>query len=719
MSLQRISAKLAKSGKKHRVVTASAGTYNAKGFVNSLSSELVGADVLKYCVSTRVTAIQSASEAIVTGFRTVFLSWFKASSFDFEVFVSVARDVLSAKVTLQVSNKELSERIGLKQASFSLVISDSGHIQKVKASGKTATATASSERRWVAKGPKGRVTKPTAKEALEAYKTEFGSRGALTLSENEVEGDMLVFRQGCKMFKGTFAELLKHAATATANDDALEVKVHVTDVDSHTRMRLLLAASYAYDAHRSWGAMYGQDRDPKDAVFSVSSWSDKPEESVSEILTTFFKTFITDAKKIAELIRSGIRNGKIMLTLTPKQEQALASAKLSDNISTAAVANNYKFFNSASLLSVYAMLTSISLPASVNALSKLCVTDAESAKVKLAQLKTGIKSACAVLNRADSVTKQAFGLNGMSALLNGDMQGLTEVLSGEFDAADAQHVLAGFAKNIKELLGMVRKIDKELKRRGVKFTSAFASVASEVTAADDFKIVCKTKLPTADVGILDQIEDGRLRGRGSFEDITVTKLVNSYKKAIRNTITPVKHMFNGIDSKQKPGQNTRLLVRKFGSKMGDKDITNVLYDVQLLNAEHKPVYRVEDITPVMELKITEIRRAGSETTASELPSHRRVRIPGKRAQAGIDVADVRRVSNNKLVRSVRDEISNDKLNNHAGDFIKELLRIASEEQALTGEACYIYWRGTKYFPDFKTQTLKSGGSAQRRFANSY
>lgn len=89
------------------------------------------------------------------------------------------------------------------------------------------------------------------------------------------------------------------------------------------------------------------------------------------------------------------------------------------------------------------------------------------------------------------------------------------------------------------------------------------------------------------------------------------------------------------------------------------------------------------------------------------------------ATAGDDIADVRRVRDNKLVKSLRDEISNDKLNDHAGAFIKELVRIASEEQARSGEACYIYWRNAKYLPDFRNQSLKSAGTATRRFAQTY
>jgi hypothetical protein len=88
------------------------------------------------------------------------------------------------------------------------------------------------------------------------------------------------------------------------------------------------------------------------------------------------------------------------------------------------------------------------------------------------------------------------------------------------------------------------------------------------------------------------------------------------------------------------------------------------------------------------------------------------------ATASNDIADVRRVRDNKLVKSLRDEISNDRLNDRAGAFIKELVRIASEEQLRNGEPCYIYWRNTKYLPDFKNQTLKTAGTGARRFAES-
>lgn len=87
--------------------------------------------------------------------------------------------------------------------------------------------------------------------------------------------------------------------------------------------------------------------------------------------------------------------------------------------------------------------------------------------------------------------------------------------------------------------------------------------------------------------------------------------------------------------------------------------------------------------------------------------------------ASNDIADVRRVRDNKLVKSLRDELSNNKLNDHAGEFIKELVRIASEEKLLHGEECYIYWRGTKYLPDYAKQTLKTAGSGAGRFAKSY
>lgn len=154
-------------------------------------------------------------------------------------------------------------------------------------------------------------------------------------------------------------------------------------------------------------------------------------------------------------------------------------------VTLAAPTNHYKFFNTESLLGAYKLLTSISLPASVAVLSKLCATDEAAAREKLTQLRTAIKTAHSILDNAPSGMKQAHGLNVLAGLFNGDFQGLTAVLKGKFNAGDAQHVLASFSKNSAELLRDVKKLDKELKRRGAKFTSAIASTtASAVTAAD-------------------------------------------------------------------------------------------------------------------------------------------------------------------------------------------------------------------------------------------
>lgn len=150
----------------------------------------------------------------------------------------------------------------------------------------------------------------------------------------------------------------------------------------------------------------------------------------------------------------------------------------------------------------------------------------------------------------------------------------------------------------------LKAIASELRSSGVRCRVVIAG--DEEVTEKNFKITCKTKLPAGlDHGILSQYEDKALRGRTSFDDITTAKLVNSYKKAVINTITPVQHRMSGIESKQEKHTQTVLVCRQFGKSLNVPDIQKLRYDVVLVNAHGKPVYTKADLTTKLELKLTE------------------------------------------------------------------------------------------------------------------
>lgn len=184
----------------------------------------------------------------------------------------------------------------------------------------------------------------------------------------------------------------------------------------------------------------------------------------------------------------GTRTGGVARAVKTLQgfahELASIPARTHAEVTTASPTNHYKYFNTESLLEVYKLLTSISLPASVVGLSKMCATDEATAKARISQLGKGLKAAHSILDNAPSGTKSSFSLNLLAGLFNGDIKGVNQVLTGKFNAAEAQRVLAGFAKNSAILSRDVKKLDKELKRRGAKFTSVIATTDDVVIAAE-------------------------------------------------------------------------------------------------------------------------------------------------------------------------------------------------------------------------------------------
>jgi hypothetical protein len=132
-----------------------------------------------------------------------------------------------------------------------------------------------------------------------------------------------------------------------------------------------------------------------------------------------------------------------------------------------------------------------------------------------------------------------------------------------------------------------------------------------VSAADDFKIVCSMKLPAkSDLMILDVLEGKQLRNRVFERDASPVKILNIYKKRIRNTITPDKYLDNSISSLQLPRTHT-IMRLKNGSEVTD-------FSVELVNSHGANVYSKDDITTNMTLKVTPMTKSATARVSKNL-----------------------------------------------------------------------------------------------------
>ena len=130
-------------------------------------------------------------------------------------------------------------------------------------------------------------------------------------------------------------------------------------------------------------------------------------------------------------------------------------------------------------------------------------------------------------------------------------------------------------------------------------------------AADDFKIVCSMKLPAkSDLMVIDVREGSQLRNRITDTEVTTVKVVNMYKKRIRNTITPDKYLDNGISSLQQPHTHTIMRLKTRG------EVTD--FSIELVNSHGANVYSKDDITTNMTLKVTPMLRPATASVSKNL-----------------------------------------------------------------------------------------------------
>ena len=210
------------------------------------------------------------------------------------------------------------------------------------------------QRVWIAKQNLKVEKGECPEKTMVDFGRKFGRRGIVTLSENVREGDHLVFQRGCRMLKGSYADVLKQAVI-WADDDIVNHQANASEDKPPKPEAYRKALSYLSNAVASKDAVVEiEDDNGNTSMGHTQGWllkwetrarqhqvfvrksKDLPWKKIEEFQqgpqTRQFIVYL--AKILPKYIRAEVTSSQDILDMEPTRLKVTAAGELPDRVAS-------------------------------------------------------------------------------------------------------------------------------------------------------------------------------------------------------------------------------------------------------------------------------------------------------------------------------------------------------------------------------------------------